>query len=225
MSPFCLRSEELLNWAWPTEVNMEIVLNSRQHKQSYSIKEIPNAEDEALAFRNRRSGSEPVDYSWSVFKTIKLGTGLNTVSDFWKSLIDKGFRIDTWARDILCAPSFGSVAQPTDVDLVIVSIGDIGFKRGATTVNVYKRVQERGLKLCPAEVGPQLRLQYSDQPMGEWLRIGMDPVIAPDGSLRVFGVGHGDFGCWLGGDCCSIVGAWDAISNWVFVRPHKHLKN
>jgi hypothetical protein len=48
--------------------------------------------------------------------------------------------------------------------------------------------------LCPAEVGPQLRLDYRDQPRGESLIIAMEPVNTYNGdptilSLMNFGAG------------------------------------
>jgi len=48
--------------------------------------------------------------------------------------------------------------------------------------HIYAAAKERGLELCPAEVGPQLRLQYQDQ-LDEWLVIGMEPILGPDGTL------------------------------------------
>ncbi|MBI4090684.1 MAG: hypothetical protein HY422_01545, partial [Candidatus Komeilibacteria bacterium] len=58
--------------------------------------------------------------------------------------------------------------------------------------------RELGYELCPAEVGPQLRLQYQDQPLNEWLVIAMEAISVSDGNLLVFYVKHLVVGQWLG---------------------------
>ena len=58
-----------------------------------------------------------------------------------------------------------------------------------------------GLELCPAEVGPQLRLQYPNQPIGEFLHIAMQPIATYHGDLIDLTVGNGGAGLLLiGGD-------------------------
>ena len=104
-----------------------------------------------------------------VWKTIKLGTGLKTADDFRQALKASGFEIGNWANDILGKPAFTAAAKETEVELVRVSVAERGFKNGATRKDIYQRAQELGLELCPNEVGPQLRLQYKDQPYNEWL--------------------------------------------------------
>jgi hypothetical protein len=42
-----------------------------------------------------------------------------------------------------------------------------------------------GLELCPAEVGPQLRLDYRNQPLGEALDIAMEPVATYGGEPTI----------------------------------------
>jgi len=156
-----------------------------------------------------------------VWKTIKLGVGLKTVDAFRSDLRVYGFRISDWARDILGKPAFSAADKETELDLVVVSVAELGFKDGATRKDTYKRAQDIGLELCPAEVGPQLRLQYADQPMNEWLRIGMEPITGSDGDLSVFDVGHVGSGLWLIANVGFPGRFWHADSRWVFVRPRK----
>lgn len=47
------------------------------------------------------------------------------------------------------------------VDLVRLTVKDLGFPNRATTDEIYRRAEELGLELCPADCGPHLRLQYS----------------------------------------------------------------
>ena len=70
--------------------------------------------------------------------------------------------------------------------------------------------------LCPNEVGPQLRLQYADQPKGEWLRIAMEAITASDGYRRLFSVGHDGGDLWLYGDYGYAVHFWYGSIVFVF---------
>lgn len=137
--------------------------------------------------------------TFKVWKTLKLGTGLSTAADFRAALKRGGNKIGDWANDILGKPAFTAVSQETEVDLVKVTVAELGFKDSATYRQICERAMGFGLELCPAEVGPQLRLQYQDQPFGEWLVIAMEPIADSDGDLFVFYVEHDDDGRWLSG--------------------------
>lgn len=153
-----------------------------------------------------------------VWKTIKLGTGLTTADDFRNVLRASGCRIGNWANDILGQPAFMASPEEQELDLVVVSVAELGFKNGATRKDIYKRAQELGLDFCPAEVGPQLRLEYKDQPNGEWFLIGMEPIADSDGDLKVFLVGHVELGQWLDGSGGIPEGFWLGDRRWVFAR-------
>lgn len=166
-------------------------------------------------------GLVSISTKFPVWKTIKLGTGLKTADDFRKAPEDKGFGISEWAKDILGKPAFKAAAKETEVDLVKVTVAELGFKNGARRGQIYERAKELGLDLCPAEVGPQLRLQYKDQPNGEWLFIGMEPITGSDGELSVFRVLRPVSELWLFGHYASPDSFWPPDRWWVFVRPRK----
>ena len=56
-----------------------------------------------------------------------------------------------------------------------------------------------GFALAAAEVGPHLRLRYFRQPPGEFLNIGMAPIVTREGGLDIFAVGNGGDGLFLVG--------------------------
>src|SRR3989344_4293612 len=93
--------------------------------------------------------------TFHVWKTIKLGTGLKTADDFRQALKQAGREIGQWANDILGKPAFIASETETEVDLVNVSVAELGFEQGATRKNIYDEAIELGLELCPNEVGPQ----------------------------------------------------------------------
>lgn len=134
-----------------------------------------------------------------VWKTIKIGTGISG-KDFCSELGKKGFQISDRVRDMLGQNAFTVATAEEDVDLVQLSLRRLGFKEGACYEAICARAIERGLELCPMEVGLQLRLQYSDQPRGEWLSIAMVALSDSDGGLNVFRVGCSDSGRWLDSD-------------------------
>ncbi len=155
--------------------------------------------------------------NFPTWKTIDLGTGLKTTDDFRRALKSDGYGIGDWGNDILGQKAFTATKKSQSVDLVVVSVADLGFKDGATRKEIYDRAQELGLGLCPAEVGPQLRLQYKDQSRGEWLLIGMEPVADSSGYLGVVYVGRNDHGGWLDGHNGHPGYFWHADRRFVFV--------
>ena len=73
-------------------------------------------------------------------------------------------------------PAFPYVTAKTEVELAVVSAAELGVESELPLADVYNRARQVGLVLCPAEVGPQLRLDYRQQPLSESLIIAMEPV-------------------------------------------------
>ncbi len=169
--------------------------------------------------RKENPWEAPTALDLKVWKTIKLGTGgLKTSADFLAALKEQKFQTSDWAKDILGKSEFTVATQETEVDLVVVTVAELGFKENAIRSDIYRRAQELGLDLCPAEVGPQLRLQYQDQPKGEWLIIAMNPITDSGGDLHVFNVAHDGLGLWLSSDFGNPGYFWRAGHRWVFLR-------
>ncbi len=162
-----------------------------------------------------------IKQSFAIWKTIKLGTGLKTADDFRKALKRSGCKIGGWGNDILGKPTFTASDIEMEVDLVNVSVAELGFKEGATRKDIYNKAKKLGLELCLNEVGPQLCLQYKDQPSGEWIRIAMEPISDSDGDLSIFRVEHDDRGLWLRGLYGFPDRFWLGYDRFVFVRPRK----
>jgi hypothetical protein len=128
--------------------------------------------------------------TFPIWKTIKLGTGLKVADDFREALKAAGCHFGDWGNEILGKPAFTVSETEMEIDLVNVSVAELGFKGGTTFKKICDRAAELGLKLCPAEVGPQLRLQYVDKPKGEWFLIAMEPITDSEDVLRVFYIAH-----------------------------------
>lgn len=83
------------------------------------------------------------------------------------------------------------------IDLVRLRVSDLGFPSGATTKELFERARAFGLELCPPEMGPHYRLLHTEQSLGDWCYVGMDPITHSDGRPRVFNVGRDEDGLWL----------------------------
>lgn len=153
------------------------------------------------------------------WKTIRLGTSLKTADDFRAGIKTAGMYIGDCGNDILGKPAFVASPEEIEVDLVIVSNADLGFKEEAKLEDTHARALELGLELCPNEVGPQLRLQYGDQPNGEWLLVAMEPIVDLDGHRWLFSVERDDDGeRYLYGSYGGPGSIWGADTRFVFRR-------
>lgn len=122
------------------------------------------------------SGLTSVLVVWKTWKTIELGWGPKTIPAFYEAIEQAGMKMEKQRPGY---PSFSITTEKTAVDLVNVSVEELGFKDGADQKEVYARACELGLDLCPAEVAPRLRLEYVDQPAGDILVVAMEPVFYP----------------------------------------------
>jgi len=153
----------------------------------------------------------------TIFKTIILGL-YESGKAYRQALFNAGFCIRDCASNILDKIQVSQTR--VQLDLVILSVAELGFKEARYDA-ICAKAKELGLQLCPAEVGPTLRLTYSDQPYGEWLWIAMDPLPDSDGGLVAFGVAHGSDGRGLAGDDGVSAYVWGPDGRFVFVLPRK----
>ena len=88
-------------------------------------------------------------------------------------------RPSTTTLQALENPDFPVVAEEITVDIVVVSMLEMGFAEGelATLDTIYDRAKQMGLEMCPVETAAQLRLRFLDQPdwttgerLGEFFR-------------------------------------------------------
>lgn len=156
-------------------------------------------------------------YVWPVWKTLKFQK-FETPDNARKILKENNIRVSNWANDIIGKIDFAKEEKDEVEDqLVIVSGLYLGFKDNATRKQICNRAFECGLELLSPEKGPKIRLQYLDQPNGEWLYVAMEPIIASDGDPNIFKVERDDAGLfWL---YCSFDhpgSLWNPKNRWVF---------
>jgi hypothetical protein len=153
---------------------------------------------------------------FEIWRTIRIG-GFRNADEVRKAIKNAGMNIGNYANDILGKILLAT--SETDVNIVLLSVADLGFKDGAEYGKICSRAKELGLELCPAEVGSQLRLQYKDQPNGEWLIVAMKPITDSDDDLILFFVGRYDGGLWLGSSDGFSGSFWGSRYRFAFVLP------
>ena len=145
--------------------------------------------------------------------TIILGTH-RSGADLLQTLLEEKCRLSLWSAQALENPDFPVVAAEITVDIVVVSMQEMGFAEDefATLETIYDRAKQMGLETCPVETAAQLRLQFLDQPdwrtgklLGDFF-VGSEPfILTPDGFPKIFSVARDDryphrdtgIGLWL----------------------------
>lgn len=143
---------------------------------------------------------ENIEYLYELFpekkilrKTIELTT--KTSKEYAEELLKQGYKTSDWAQDIL--NKVEPLKQKEEINIVLFSVEQLGFSNGATLQEIYNKAKELGLELCPPQVGPEFRLNYKDQPNGEYLRIAMESISDSVDSPDLFEVGRYDSESWL----------------------------
>src|SRR4051794_12019026 len=156
-----------------------------------------------------------------VWKTITVGTFAD-LQALRYALDAVGCGIGNLAEEILARPAFTVSTTETDVRLLAVSVAELGFQGDtASLADIYARARQLGFGLAAAEVAPQLRLQYFDQPIGEFLVIGMEPIKTWAGEPVILNVANGGAGLILISQDGSADAQVSVASRFLFVRSNE----
>jgi len=153
-----------------------------------------------------------------VWRTITLGT-YRSVDAYRDALDSARIKIGDSADQILGRPAFPYATTKTDVELVLLSAADLGVETESSLADVYKLARQAGLELCPAEVGPQLRLDYRNQPLGEALDVAIEPVATYSGDLTILTLVNWGTGLALIGRDGRSESMMSRTSRFVFALP------
>lgn len=123
-------------------------------------------------------------------QTLETDPDINSPKKAEEAIKAKNIHLSDWGKDILYKTEFSH--EWKTYEPVKFSVKQLGFPKGATTSEIYtKSTEELGLELCPAEVGPHLRLKY---PGKEYFLVAMKQIIDRVGHPLVFSLR------WLGAE-------------------------
>lgn len=100
----------------------------------------------------------------TIIRTVEIG-GL-TKSQLYQKLRQHSISMNKFGERLFDDDKFTIPDKIYNVRAVELKVRDLGFSEGATIPQLFERANQLGLKLCPIELGPRLRLEYLDQPEG-----------------------------------------------------------
>ncbi|KKW10325.1 MAG: hypothetical protein UY50_C0038G0010 [Parcubacteria group bacterium GW2011_GWA2_49_9] len=151
-------------------------------------------------------------------KTIETDPTIQSPKQAEAKLKEQSICLSQYGNDLLNKTEFSK--QKETYKLARFTVEQLGFPDGATTEQIYKKAETLGLDLCPAEVGPHLRLSYEG---GEWMLIAMKQITDRDGNPSVFYLNRDGVALKLGGNFAWPVRGWSAGDQFVFLLRKKKL--
>jgi len=117
-----------------------------------------------------------------VRRLIRIGGA--SKPELLSQLEQAGVRLNEAAQELFADDRFTTSAVASLIEIAELSVAGLGFSSGASSAQIVERAGAMGLSLCPLELGPHFRLQYTDQPEGF---LGKPPSEhrAPPGSVTV----------------------------------------
>lgn len=146
--------------------------------------------------------------------------GGKTKDQIKAELQEKKIYVSDWANQLMESKDFTVLKSAETADLVRLTIADLGFPDGATTDEIYKKAKDLGLELCPAEVGPHLRLSYVG---GGWMYIAMKQITDRGGYPEVFVLGRDGAGLSLHANGAELSRRWYSPYRFVFLLRKRKL--
>jgi hypothetical protein len=142
----------------------------------------------------------PFARDWQIWKTIQTRV-YSSIDVLYNELEKRG--------DVIFRQGGITTEVSETLNLVLVTVEELGFSHGANIDAIYKQAQLLGLSLCPSDLPWQLRLHYVDQPQREDLNI----------AVKTF-----KGGLW-GGDCINALGHLEELGVGITECDHRGVDN
>lgn|SRR5690606_10876000 len=159
-------------------------------------------------------------------KAFDLEYGGLSKRDLLKKLHSSNILLNEFAKTIFSSELFSVSNQRQQISVIVRSIRELGFSKGATIPQIEQCMQIFKLSECPIEVAPYLRLYLRNQkeineetkhraPFGS-LTIFSTPLTKDDNFPKGFYLRKCSGRLWLRGYCCSLDHIWDPYDELVF---------
>jgi len=142
--------------------------------------------------------------------------GGKTADQLIAEMTAKNINISDYVKSMLKSREFTYTKNSEEITLIRLTVDDLGFKNNATTDQIYQRAEDLGLELCPADTGPNWRLKYQNQPLGEWIRVAMKQISDSRGNPYVFTLERYGGGLWLDSYWARPGNEWDPDDEFAF---------
>ncbi|MGF7048255.1 hypothetical protein J2T13_002762 [Paenibacillus sp. DS2015] len=168
-----------------------------------------------------------------ITRTVEVG-GL-TKSEILQKFQQYSILINEYGERLLAADKFTISDTKYSLQTVELTVGNLGFPDGATTIQIFERASNLGLGLCPLELGPHLRLEYLDQPEG-YSGNRLQRQQAPSGSITIaskslseddafpkgFYLRRINEVLWLRGYCADHLHVWNHDDHFIFCQTKRN---
>ncbi len=177
---------------------------------------------------NKRK-SEAYSDSPAVWRNMHVG-GMSK-SELTRRLNELRIAMNAYAEQLFADERFTTSDVRRTLLTAELSVAELGLPDGARLPQIFEKASELGLNLCPLELAPHLRMQYTEQADGGSLSVpGQNQ--APEGSITIasepltddhefpkgFYLRSIEGTLWLRGYRCDFEHVWQAEDRFVFVK-------
>lgn len=138
----------------------------------------------------------PSELGWKVHEVAKapediiqlpeIKIGGKTGKELKEMLISGGFKVSEPAKYLLESEDFPTLADEQELNLVKVKGTALGLTGYPNVEQVFKKAEEKGYGLCPAEAGPYLRIAYKEDQLAQPIYVAMEGLTGIDNKPEIF---------------------------------------
>ncbi|WP_150114068.1 hypothetical protein [Vibrio sinaloensis] len=154
------------------------------------------------------------------YQTWKVELGTHSKDELLFELSRNKINLNAYAVMLFMSQKFEISNERQTVELVKVSVRELGYSGGALFVDILDSAKGQNLMSCGLELALYLRLQYLSQPDGPLLTVASVPPFSDEMYPKGFYLSSNSTGLWLRGYRATEDVLWAPDSEFVFVKPY-----